>query len=76
LREFERSRLFAPGSLELQEPANKGGEVGFMVFTVEPCPVPSPKRSFHGKLKEVGVRVGLKSHTSNNLLVSVTQLIF
>jgi hypothetical protein len=74
--EFERSRLFAPSSLELQEPANKGGEAGFMVFTIEPCPVPSPKQSFHEKLKEVSVRVGLKSHTSNNLLVSVTQLIF
>jgi hypothetical protein len=28
--EFERSGLFAPGPLEVGEPANKWGEAGFM----------------------------------------------
>jgi hypothetical protein len=40
--EFKRSGLFNPSPLELEEPTNKwGGGGGFMVFTVEPCPVPS-----------------------------------
>jgi hypothetical protein len=47
-----------------------------MVFTIEPCPMPSLKQSFHGKFKEASARAGLKTHTSNNLSVSDTRLIF
>jgi hypothetical protein len=74
--EFERSELFTPNPLELREPVNKWGEVGFMVFTVEPCHVPSLKQSFHGKVKEASTKEGLKTHTSNNLSVNGTRLIF
>jgi hypothetical protein len=54
----------------------RGGEAEFMVFTIEPCHMPSPKQSFHGKVKEADARAGLKTHTSNNLSVSGTRLIF
>jgi hypothetical protein len=47
-----------------------------MILAVEPCPVPSPKRSLHRKIKEAGVRAGLKTHNPDNLTVSGTQLIF
>jgi hypothetical protein len=46
LRELEWSSLFAPSSLELGEPVDKWREAGLMVLTIEPCPMPSPKRSF------------------------------
>jgi hypothetical protein len=65
--EFERSGLFALSPLELGEPTNKWGEVGFMVFMVEPCPVPSPKRCFHRKVKKAGARAGLKTHSAGIL---------
>jgi hypothetical protein len=74
--QFERSGLFAPSPLKLREPPNKWGEASCMVFIVEPCPMPSPKRRFHRKVKEAGARAGLKTHTSNKLSVSGTQLIF
>jgi hypothetical protein len=76
MRKFERSGLFAASLMELGEPANKWGEVGFMVFTIEPCPVPSLKQCFCRKVKEDGARAGLKTHTSNNLSISSTRLIF
>jgi hypothetical protein len=47
-----------------------------MVFIVEPCPVPSLKRSLHRQIKEAGERVGLKTHTPNNHMVGGTRLIF
>jgi hypothetical protein len=57
--EFKRSGLFNPSPLELEEPTNKWGG-GFMVFTVEPCPVPSLKWSFHRKVKEADARGGIE----------------
>jgi hypothetical protein len=53
----------------------KGG-AGFMVFTVEPRHVPSPKGSFHWKVKEAGTRAGLETHPSDNLEVSGARLVF
>jgi hypothetical protein len=47
-----------------------------MIFTVESCPMPSSEQSFLGKFNEAGTWVGLKTHTSNNLLVSGTWQIF
>jgi hypothetical protein len=41
--EFKRSRLFAPGPLKFRDSAYESREAGFMVLTVEPCSVPSPK---------------------------------
>jgi hypothetical protein len=46
-----------------------------VVLTIE-VPMPSPKRSFHGKLKKADTKTGLKTHTPNNLSVSGTRLIF
>jgi hypothetical protein len=46
LGKLEWSRLFAPSVVELRESAHKAREVGLMILTIEPCPVPSPKRSF------------------------------
>jgi hypothetical protein len=63
LGELEWSRLFAPSSLELREPAYEQGEARFMVLTIEPCPVPSSRRGFQGKIKEAGARVSLKTYT-------------
>jgi hypothetical protein len=51
LRELEWSDLFAPTSLELEEPAYEWREAGFVVLTIEPCPVPSPNRGFQGKVE-------------------------
>jgi hypothetical protein len=47
-----------------------------MVLTVEPHHVPSPKGSLHWEVKEVGVRAGLETHTTDNHEVSSAQLIF
>jgi hypothetical protein len=78
VREFKRSRFFTPRPLELRELVYKGGEgeARFMVFSVEPCPMPSLKRSLHRKIMEVGAWVDLKTHTLNNLTISGAQLIF
>jgi hypothetical protein len=76
LGEFEWGRFFTPCPLEFGESANKRREAGFMVFTVEPCFVPSMKRCLHGEFKEARARAGLKAHTPNNLGVSSTWLIF
>jgi hypothetical protein len=76
MREFYRSGHFTPSPLEFRESANKGREAGFMVITVEPHLVPSPKRGFHGKFKKAATRPGLKTHSPNNLLVSRTRLVF
>jgi hypothetical protein len=46
-----------------------------MVPAIEPCPVPSPKRGFQGKIKEASARVSLKTYTSNDLSVGGTRLI-
>jgi hypothetical protein len=52
-----------PGSLILMESAHKGGENGFMVFTVKSSLVPSLERGFHGEVKEGAKRAGLESNT-------------
>jgi hypothetical protein len=76
LGELEWSRLFAPSSLELGEPAYKWREVRFVVLAIEPCSVPSPERSFQRKVEEASARMGLKTYSPNNLSVSDTQLVF
>jgi hypothetical protein len=75
LGELEWSRLFTPSSLELREPAYEWREAGFMVLAIEPCPVPSPKRGFQGKIEEASVRVSLKTYAPTNLSGHGTQLI-
>jgi hypothetical protein len=67
------SSLQVPG---IQGVGQQRGEARFMVLTVEPCPVPSLKRSLHRKIKKAGARAGLKTHTPNDLTVSGTQLVF
>jgi hypothetical protein len=59
---FKRSRFFTPRPLKFRESANKRWEAGFMVFVVEPCFVPSLKRSLHRKVKEADTRAGLETH--------------
>jgi hypothetical protein len=76
MREFKKSRFFTPQLLKFRESAYKGWEVGFMVLTVEPHPVPSPKGSLKRKVKEASTRVGLETHASDNLVVSDTRLVF
>jgi hypothetical protein len=46
-----------------------------MVLAIEPRPMPSPKGSLHRKDKEASTRVGLETHTPNNLAVSSTLLV-
>jgi hypothetical protein len=65
MREFERCGFFAPSPMKFRELAYKGREAWFMVLTVEPRSVQSPKRGFHGEFKEADARVGLKTHTPN-----------
>jgi hypothetical protein len=76
VREFNRSRLFTPSPLVFRESAYKGREVGFMVLTIEPGPMPSSKRSLHWVFKKIASRVSLEIHTLDSLLVSGTRLIF
>jgi hypothetical protein len=76
LRELEWSQLFTPSSSELGKLANEGREARLMVFTINPCPVPSPQRSFQRKVKKSSARLSLETYASNNLSVSDTWLIF
>jgi hypothetical protein len=75
LDELEWSWLFAPSSLELGEPAYEWREARFMVLSIEPCPVPSPKRGFQRKIEEASMRASLKTYAPNDLLVGGTRLI-
>jgi hypothetical protein len=75
LGELKWSQLFAPSSLELGEPAYEWREARFMVLTIEPCPVTSPKRGFQGKIKEASARASLKTYAPNDLSVGSTRLI-
>jgi hypothetical protein len=59
LRSFEWSRLFTPGSMELGDSAYVGGEAGFMVLIVEPCPMPSSEGIFQRKIQKSGTRACL-----------------
>jgi hypothetical protein len=47
-----------------------------VVLTVEPRLVPSLKGGLHWEVKEAGMRARLETHTSDNLAVSSTRLIF
>jgi hypothetical protein len=69
---FERSRFFTPSPLKFRDSAHKGTEARLMILIVEPGPVPS----LHRNIKEADVRVGLKTHTPDDLKVSGTRLIF
>jgi hypothetical protein len=73
---FKRSQLFVPSPLELRESANNWRDAGLMVLAVEPGSMPSPKRAFQWKIKEVGVRVGLEAYAPDNLLIGGAWLVF
>jgi hypothetical protein len=75
LGDVEWSRFFAPSSLELGEPAYERREAEFVVLTIKPCPMLSPKRGFQEKVEEASTRASLKTYTPNDLLVGGTQLI-
>jgi hypothetical protein len=46
-----------------------------MVLTIEPCLVPSPKRSSQRKVEESSMRAGLEAYAPNDLLVGGTRLV-
>jgi hypothetical protein len=75
LGKFKWSRLFAPSVVKLGESAHEGREAGFMIISIEPCLVPSPNRSFQGKIEEANMRVSLETYAPNNLPVGGTQLV-
>jgi hypothetical protein len=75
LGKFKWSRLFAPSVVKLRGSAHEGREVGFMIISIEPCPVPSLKRSFQGKIKEASIRASLETYAPNNLPVGGTRLV-
>jgi hypothetical protein len=75
LGKLEWSRLFAPSVVELGESAHEGREAGFMILTIEPCPVPSSKRSFQGENEEASTGTGLETYAPNNLPVGSTRLV-
>jgi hypothetical protein len=47
-----------------------------MVLAIEPCPVPSSKRGFQGRIEKDSVKVSLKTYAPNNVSVGGTRLIF
>jgi hypothetical protein len=75
LGKFKWSRFFAPSVVKLGESAHKGREAGFMIISIELCPVPSPKRSFQGKIEEASMRASLETYAPNNLPVGGTRLV-
>jgi hypothetical protein len=76
VREFNKSRLFAPSPLVFRELPYEGREAGFMVLIIESSPMPSSKRSLYWEFKKAASRVSLETHTLDNILVSGTRLIF
>jgi hypothetical protein len=74
--EFKRSRFFTPRPLKFRELAYERREAGFVVLTVEPCPMPSSKGSLHQDVNEASVKAGLETHSPDNLAFSDTRLIF
>jgi DNA-binding transcriptional regulator PaaX len=46
-----------------------------MTLAIEPCPVPSPKRTFEGKIEEAITGAGLEIYAPNNLSVGGTWLV-
>jgi hypothetical protein len=75
-RELKWSRLFTPSPLELRDSANEGREARLMIFTIKPCPMPSPQRSFMGEVKEASAWASLKTYAPDNLTVNGTRLMF
>jgi hypothetical protein len=71
LRGFKWSRLFSLGPLEFGMSANKGGEAGIMVLTIEPCTMPSPERRF-----QRSTRVTLEAYGSYDFPVGGARLFF
>jgi hypothetical protein len=67
--------LFTPGPLKFRESAYERGEAGFMFLAIEPCPMPSPNRSFHWEVEKADVTAGLEVHTPDNLAVISARLI-
>jgi hypothetical protein len=55
------SWLFGPSVVKLGELAHKRREARFMILAIEPCLMPSPKRSFQGKINEANTRAGLET---------------
>jgi hypothetical protein len=76
MRGFKRCQLFVTSPLELKESANKWRGAGLVVLVVEPGSMPSSKRAFQWKTKEVGTRAGLEAYAPDNLLIGGTWLIF
>jgi hypothetical protein len=75
LGKLEWSRLFTPCAIVLKEAAHEGREARLMILAIEPCLVPSLKRSFYGKIKEASTRAGLETYAPNNLSASSTRLV-
>jgi hypothetical protein len=75
LGKLKWSWLFAPSTIELRELAQEGREAGLMILAIEPCPVPSLKSSFQGKVEKADTRAGLETYEPNNLSVGSIQLI-
>jgi hypothetical protein len=75
LDKLERSRLYSPSAIEPRESAQEGREVGFMILAMEPCPMPSLKGSFQGKIEEASRRAGLETYAPNSLPVGGTRLV-
>jgi hypothetical protein len=74
--ELKRARFFTARPLKFRELAYKRSEAGFMVLTVEPHPMPSPRGSLHRKVMEASVRAGLETHAPDDHAVSGTRLVF
>jgi hypothetical protein len=47
-----------------------------VIFTINPCFMPTLKRRFHGEVKEATPGAGLESHALNNLSFVGTCLVF
>jgi hypothetical protein len=75
LGKLEWSLLFAPRVVELRESAHKGREARLIILAIEPCPMPSLKRSLQGKIEEDRTRAGLETYAPNNRSVGGTRLV-
>jgi hypothetical protein len=60
----------------LNEMVDKGRQVGFMVFTIEPLSVPSFEGGLQRKRKEILVGSGLDANSDDYLAVSDTRMVF
>jgi hypothetical protein len=73
--ELSDNRFFLPNPLKFREAVHEGGDDGFMVFAVKPCPMPSPKRRLHWKIEKATERMSLKPNGSDNLSATSAWLI-